>query len=95
MKQSLSTLQVAEILFKDQYAKWSPEAALALAKYYEQLEEELGQDISLDVASIRCDWSEYPSDESLIDEYNLSIEHIKDQTEVIELDDGSILVRVF
>ena len=59
MKIELCTYEAADILLKDEYAKWSREAALALVEYYEALEEDCGESIELDPIAIRCDWTEY------------------------------------
>ena len=45
----------------DKNANWSLEAAKALTEYLEDLEEDQGEQIELDIAAIRCDYIEYPS----------------------------------
>ncbi len=39
--------------------QFSRTALVALFDYYEQLEEETGEEIELDVVAICCDWSEF------------------------------------
>ena len=56
MKTSLNTYEVADILLADEFADWSRQEAFALAEYYEQLEEDLDEEIELDVVAIRCEW---------------------------------------
>lgn len=58
MKITLSTSQVINHLLNDGYANWSYDACIALADYYESLEEEVGKEIELDVVAIRSDWVE-------------------------------------
>lgn len=69
MKQSLSTSQVVDALMSDKNANWSLEAAKALTEYLEDLEEDQGEQIELDIAAIRCDYIEYPSLHHWAEEY--------------------------
>lgn len=50
-----------ERLTSDEYASWSYEEAGVLYDYYDQLSEDIGEDIEFDPVSIRCDWSRYDS----------------------------------
>lgn len=59
MKKTLTTYEVAHELMQDQYANWSRAGAFAIAEHLEQFEEEYGEQIELDVVSIRCDFSEF------------------------------------
>lgn len=63
MKLTLSTNQVADALRADKNAAWSYYGSAALAEYLEQLEEEAGEEMELDTAAIRCDYSEYENAE--------------------------------
>lgn len=69
MKQTLNTYQIADLLKQDEYANWSYAGALALAEYLEELEEDTGEEIELDVIVIRCDFSEYESFQSFLTDY--------------------------
>lgn len=64
MKQTMTTYQVADALVRDEYANWSIAGASALARHFEQLEEETGEEFEFNATEIRCNWSEY---ESLVD----------------------------
>ena len=66
---TLSTYQIAEALIQDDNANWTRSGALALAKYLEEIEEDTGEEMELDVVAIRCDFSEYSSLEDWADEY--------------------------
>lgn len=73
---------------------FSFEAKEALFDYYEGLEEDLGEQIELDVIGICCEWCEYKSTEEALKEYGLSsLEELEENTTVILLDSGSVLVR--
>ena len=61
MKTTLSTSDIAHTLKSDENAAWSWNGAKALAEYLEQLEEDTGEEMELDVCAIRCDFSESTS----------------------------------
>ena len=58
----------------------------ALFDYLEQLEEDCGQEIELDVIALCCDYSENTV-ENILKEYSLdSLDDLRDQTTVIDVD---------
>ncbi len=59
MKMTMTTSQIADGLFNDQYAGWSYKGAHAMAEHLEQIETDLGQEMEFDPVAIRCDFSEY------------------------------------
>lgn len=59
MKQTLSTSQAVDFLLRDENARWSYQGARALVEHLEQLEEETGDEMEMDVVAIRCDYSEH------------------------------------
>ena len=69
MKMTLSTHQIADALKNDTCARWSYNGSLALAEYLEEYEESTGEELELDVCSIRCDFGEYSSLREFADEY--------------------------
>ncbi len=89
---------------KDQFSR---DALEALFEYYEQLSEDTGEHIELDVIAICCEWCEYGEDE-LFNDYGTAeglaecdsdmeeyieciVEELENATQVIKLD-GSYLV---
>jgi len=64
MKLELTTYDIADRLLADDHANWSRAGAFALAEWLEEMEESTGEESTLDVVAIRCDFSEY---DSLID----------------------------
>ena len=70
----------------------------ALYEYFEQLEEDIGNPIELDVIAICCDFNEYENlaefQEDYGDDYE-SIEDIEHATQVIMIDDTSFIIQVF
>jgi len=66
MKNTLTTSEIVDILRQD----FTYEAAKALAEYYENLEQETGEEMEMDRVAIRCDWSEYESTEEFLADYS-------------------------
>jgi hypothetical protein len=69
MKTTLSTSDIARALKSDENAAWSWNGARALAEYLEQLEEDTGEEMEMDVCAIRCDFSEFSSLEAWASDY--------------------------
>jgi hypothetical protein len=61
MKATLTTMQAADMLRRDENANWSNRGARALVEHLEQLEEDTGTDMEMDIVEIRCEYSEYES----------------------------------
>lgn len=59
MKNTLTTYEIAQELLQDENAAWTRAGALALAEHLEQLEDDAGEEMELDIVAIRCDFSEY------------------------------------
>ena len=59
MKTTLTTNDIVNALRADEYAGWSHWEALALAEYFEEYEEETGEELELDTVAIRCEFSAY------------------------------------
>lgn len=85
-------------------------ALRAMFDYFEQLEEEIGEEMELDVIAMCCDYAEYESAVNCIKEngygFDLSeyddddekeaaaLEYLHDNTQVIEFD-GGIITQAF
>lgn len=95
MKQTLTTYQIADALYGDQYAGWTRSGAYALAVYLEDLEEDLGEEMELDVVAIRCDFSEYPSLQAWAEDYFSEYEDALGLTEESTDDDRDDCIRDF
>lgn len=65
----LSKSEAMDILLDDDNANWSYDAAEALIDYYEQWEMEDGEEIKLNRAEIRGEWTEYNDVRSLEMDY--------------------------
>lgn len=66
-----------------------------LAEYFEQLEEDLGQDIEVDVIAICCDYSEIEIKDIKRETGCENLEDLQDNTTVIEVDDETIIYQNF
>ncbi len=66
----LSTNEVAHQLTQDEYANWTYTEAQALAEYLEQLAEDQGEPIQLDICAIRCEFVAFDN----IEDYNAQYE---------------------
>lgn len=78
--------------------QFSREALFALFDYLEELEQDIGEDMELDVIGLCCDYTEYYSLEEFKEQCNDgydSIEDIEDETTVIRLDSGGFIVQNF
>lgn len=90
MKITLNTYEAADILLDDENANWSSAGSLAMVRYLEDLEEDLGEEIDLDVVAIGCDYSEYESLQSWLCEYYATGLHNALKQAGIDLDDDEL-----
>lgn len=75
---------------------FSPEGLQALFTFFEQLEDDAGEPMELDVIAICCDFSEEPLEDVLAN-YSLdSLDELNDNTMVVaELDNGNVVYQAF
>jgi hypothetical protein len=83
------------------YDQFSWKAKQALFEYLEQYEEDIGEEIELDVIALCCGWSETTYnhlrldtsyDDEMLDFSDEDIlEYLRSRTEVIEVDENTIL----
>lgn len=67
----------------------------ALYDFLEQLGEDTGEAIELDVIAICCDFSQYTEEEALKAYDMESIEELQQNTTVIHCDDDTIIIQDF
>jgi len=68
----------------------------ALFDYLEDLEQDLGDDIEMDVVALCCEFSHYSSIQEAMKEYDIDSEDaLMDNTIVIKLDDGAVIIQSF
>ena len=94
MKKIRNTKQAVEALMQDEYASWSIEGAKALVEYWakgliehmEEIEEDTGEEIGLDIIGIRCHYSEMTLEE-VLDNYMAIKEDFEEYKEENEHED--------
>lgn len=98
MKHTLSTLEAATLLYKDEFADWSRDGAMALVEHLERREEDEGTEYEFNPIDIRCDYSEYDSALEAAEQYTTecdsekdSMEFLKEKTTVIPFKGGIII----
>ena len=85
----MTQYEIAHELMQDTNANWSRAGAFALAEYFEELEEDLGESIEFDAVAIRCDFSEYESFQEWASEYFTQVDAIYELS--LTLDDDGII----
>ena len=94
-------IKVTRSIFIDEFRAVRPEqftyAGLnALYDYYEQYQEDTGEEIELDVIALCCDFCQYDSIEEACAAYDLEDrEELEESTIVIECDDDSVIIQNF
>ena len=86
MKKTINTEQAIDMLLADDNANWSVAGARAIAEYLEELGEDLGEEIELDVVAIRCDYSEITLEE-VLDNYSEIKEEFEEYKKENEYED--------
>lgn len=98
MYQNISKYDFARAFEQVRPDNFSRAGLSALYEYFEQLEEDIGNPIELDVIAICCEYSEYESLEEFQEDYGddyESIEDIEHATQVIMIDDTSFIIQAF
>lgn len=96
MKKTINNCEFVEMF--DKYGRSDNFSRLGrrkLAEYFEQLEEDLGQDIEVDVIAICCDYSEIEIKDIERETGCENLEDLQDNTTVIEVDDETIIYQNF
>lgn len=98
MKKTIGVYDFIDEFRGGQYKNnFSYEGLKALFEYFENYEEETGEEIELDVVAIACDWTEYESLEEIKENYSCieTLEDLYNYTSVIEVDNGNIIIMDF
>lgn len=103
---------VSEFMFRDAFMRIRPdnfsyEGLGAMFEYFEQLEDDLGEEMELDVIAICCDYAEYTFQEAK-EEYapyydlvrdaenmNELVEAFNEYTMTIPVDDDRLIIAAF
>jgi hypothetical protein len=82
---------------QDDNANWTRAGAFALAEYLQELEEDAGEEMEMDVVAIRCDFSQYDSLQDWAHDYfsNAKEEMGFDETEDIDDEEFDEKIREY
>jgi len=76
--------------------QFSYDALEAMFTFLDDLSDDLGEPMELDVISLCCDFCEYPTVTEALKAYTMeSLEELQDNTMVLELDNGGIVLQQF
>ena len=100
MKQSINEYQFRDAFHKmGRGEQFSYDGLKALYDYLEQLEDEIGEEIELDVIALCCKYSEYACLEDFQEDYGKrdykSIEDIEERTTVIQCGLVGFIIQQF
>lgn len=93
MKETVTKSRFMDAFYKaGRYNAFSYDGLSALFDFFEEMEEDTGVEIELDVIAICCDYTQYDNFENLQEDHDIeSIEKLKDKTTVIEFKKGLII----
>ena len=102
MKQSVNDCDFIDAFrnyFGGQYkTNFSYEGLKALFEWFEEYENDTGEEMELDVIAICCEFTEYESLKQYNDEYGNEceeIDEIADDTTLIKIDDGRFIIQQY
>ena len=90
LKQDISKWEFEDLFGKaNRDNNFSYEGKGALYEYFDNLSEDLGEDITIDIIGICCEYTEYKNLKELQDNYGMieSFEDLEDHTQVIRMYD--------
>ena len=98
MKQSINEYDFLKAFKECRPNNFSRAGLFALYDYLEQLEDDIGEEIELDVIALCCEYAEYDSlaefREDYGEDYN-TMQDIEYHTTVIMIDDESFIIQQF
>jgi hypothetical protein len=93
MKDTVTEYQFIDTMAQKQHG-FSYEGAKALFEYFEQYEQDTGEEMEFDPIAINCDFDEYESLEDVKENYQdiESLEDLQNNTTVIEIPNSDRLI---
>jgi hypothetical protein len=93
MKDTVTEYQFIDTMAQSQYG-FSREGARALFEYFEQYEQDTGEDMDFDPVAIRCDFDEYENLQEIKENYQdiETLEDLQNHTTVIEIPNSDRLI---
>ena len=98
MIQTINEYQFADAFNKIRPDNFTYRGLIALYNYFEQYEEDTGEQIELDVIALCCEYNEYEDLAEFQEDYSEdyeSIEEIEQATTVIMIDDDAFIIQAF
>ena len=98
MKQTINEFDFLQAFKQCRPDNFSRAGLIALYDYLEQLEDDIGEEIELDVIALCCGFAEYDSLEEFQADYSedyQTIGDIESDTTVIMIDDDSFIIQQF
>ncbi len=99
MKTSINEYEFVGVMAKPEHG-FSRNGARALFEYFEEYEEDTGEEIEFDPVAFRCEYAEYRDIDEFNNEYfgpgsdeskDFTLESLRDETIVIEFENGFIV----
>ena len=93
MKDTITAHQFVDTMAQAQHG-FTREGARALFEYFEQYEQDTGEEMELDPVAIRCNFDEYESLEDIKENYEdiETLEDLQNHTTVIEIPNSDRLI---
>ena len=93
MKDTVTEYQFIDTMAQKQHG-FSYEGAKALFEYFEQYEQDIGEEMEFDPIAIRCDFDEYENLEDVKKSYQdiETLEDLQNHTTVIEIPNSDRLI---
>ena len=93
MKDTVTEYQFVDTMAQKQHG-FSYEGAKALFEYFEQYEQDIGEEMEFDPIAIRCEFDEYESLEDVKKSYQdiETLEDLQNHTTVIEIPNSDRLI---
>ena len=98
MKQSVSIYDFEMAFKRCERENFSYDGLKALFEYLEQLGDDIGEEIELDVIALCCEYAEYDSLKEYNDAYDTKygeIDLIQDDTTLIKIDDERFIIQQY
>jgi len=98
MKQTINEYQFTEAFKRIRPNNFSYEGLKALFEWFEELENDTGEEMELDVIAICCEFTEYENLKQYNDEYNNEceeIDEIADDTTLIKIDNERFIIQQY
>ena len=98
MKQTINEYQFTEAFKRIRPNNFSYEGLKALFGWFEELENDTGEEMELDVIAICCEFTEYENLKQYNDEYNNEceeIDEIADDTTLIKIDNERFIIQQY